>query len=273
MLQTKERATIGEKTCNVKGPNKQMSVSPLSCTSRCALCRERRVLCDSHIIPEFLYEPLYDSKHRVFRLSTAGKPKRSFEQKGVREYLLCRDCECQLSRYEGYARDVLYEASDVVSGTPQGFEFLVDYRQFKLFELSILWRVGVSRLPEFKDVNLGSHERRLRNMLRQESPGATEEYGCIKIWPLSYRNIMDQLIMSMGMGKIERVQCCRLVIGGMCWFFFLSRNAIDARQEGLFLQDTGALRIMLGDFGIPGYMQKLAKDLYVNNPHVFPLKH
>jgi hypothetical protein len=238
----------------------------------CALCKKSKVLCDSHIIPEFLYDPLYDSKHRVSRLSTAGKPKRSFEQKGVREYLLCRDCECQLSRYEGYARDVLYEASDVISGTPQGFEFLVDYRQFKLFELSVLWRVGVSTLPEFKDVNLGSHERRLRHMLQQESPGATGEYGCIKIWPLSYRKIMDQLIMSMGMVKIERVQCCRLVIGGMCWFFFLSRNGIEPRQEGLFLQDTGALRIMLGDFGMPGYIQKFVKDVYGNNSQGFPKK-
>lgn len=120
----------------------------------------------------------------------------------------------------------------------------VDYRRFKLFELPLLWRLGATSLPEFKDAHLGYHERRIRRMLRDEEPGKAAEYGCILIWPASHRQILDQLIMTMGMVKIQKVQCCSLILAGMCWCFFLLRQAFDARQEGLFLQDSGLLRIM-----------------------------
>lgn len=237
----------------------------------CALCRRSKPLLESHIIPEFLYKPLYDSKHRLFRLSTGEKPKRAFEQKGLRERLLCEDCEGRFSRYEKYAKEVLFGGTvvQVASSAPQGFEFRVDYGRFKLFELSLLWRVGVTTLPEFNDVNLASHERHLRNMLRTESPGATGQYGCIKIWPISHRDIMDELVMSMGIVEVQGIRCCRLILGGMCWFFFLSSLAIHPGQEGLFLQDSGSLRIIRGDLGMPGYMRQLALDLCAHNQHLF----
>ncbi len=237
----------------------------------CQLCRRRTALCESHIVPEFLYKPLYDSKHRFFRISTGEKPKRPFEQKGVRERLLCSDCEGQFSEYERYARSVLYggEPICITTNDPRGFEARVDYRRFKLFELSLLWRMGVTSVPEFKGVFVGSHERRIRRMLRDEEPGKTAEYGCLLIWPASHRQILDQLIMTMGMVKIQKVQCCRLILAGMCWFFFLSRQAVDPRQEGLFLQDSGLLRIMRGDFGLDGYIRSLAADLHQANPGMF----
>lgn len=234
----------------------------------CQLCRKRTTLCESHIIPEFLYKPLYDSKHRFFRVSTGEKPKRPFEQKGVRERLLCADCEGQFSVYERYARGVLYggEPIDITTDDPRGFEAQVDYTRFKLFELSLIWRMGVTSVPEFNDVFLGSHERRIRRMLREEAPGETAEYGCLLTWPTSHRQILDQLIMSMGMVKIQKVECCRLILAGMCWFFFLSREAVDSRQEGLFLQSAGLLRIMRGDFGLDGYIRRLANDLSSKDP-------
>lgn len=240
-------------------------------TGICRLCRKESTLCESHIVPEFLYKPLYDSKHRFFRLSTGEKPKRPFEQKGVRERLLCSDCEGQFSVYERYARGVLHggEPIQIKTDDSRGFEAGVDYVRFKLFELSLLWRMGVSSLPEFNDVLLGSHERKIRKMLREETPGDTADYGCFLIWPVSHRQIFDQLIMSMGMVKIMKVQCCRLVLAGMCWFFFLSRDAVDPRQEGLFLQSSGHLRIMRGDFGLDGYLIQLAADLHRRNPASF----
>lgn len=234
----------------------------------CRLCRKRTTLCESHIIPEFLYKPLYDSKHRFFRVSTGEKPKRPFEQKGVRERLLCADCEGQFSAYERYARGVLYggEPIDITTNDPRGFEARVDYRRFKLFELSLLWRMGVTSVPEFNGVCLGSHERRIHRMLRNETPGKTDEYGCVLTWPTSHRQILDQLIMSMGMVKIQKVECCRLILAGMCWIFFLSRGAAGSRQESLFLQSAGLMRIMRGDFGLDGYIRSLVADLRHASP-------
>lgn len=227
------------------------------------MCREEKPLQRSHIISEFLYKPLYDSKHRFFRLSTGEKPKRPIEQKGVRERLLCVNCERQLSKYENYARGVLFGSApnEILMDDSQGFEARVNYKQFKLFELSLIWRMGVSSMPDFQEVDLQDHEEQLRKMLLLEEPGETAEYGCILIWPKSHRVIFDQLIMSMGMTTLNNVLCCRVFLAGMCWIFFFSRKAIDSHQEGLFLQSIGSLRIMRGDFGLDDYIRNFAKDL------------
>lgn len=235
------------------------------------MCRQTKLLHHSHIIPEFLYKPLYNSNHQFFRLSTGERPKKYFEQKGVREWLLCGDCEGQFSVYETYAQKVIQGGTEieVLTNAPNAYEFRVDYKKFKLFELSILWRVGVSSLPEFNNARLGCHRKVLRKMLLEERPGDSSEYGCVLIWPISHRIIMDEIIHSMGMVRIKGVSCCRLTMAGMCWFFFLSKNIVDEGQRGLFLQNDGALRIIAGNFGAEGYLTKLAMDTYKKNPHLF----
>src|SRR6516225_11959807 len=79
-----------------------------STAAKCALCREERPLRRSHVIPEFMFRPLYDKKHRFWGVSNIPtKPNRIF-QKGPREKLLCNECEQRLSRYESNASDVFF---------------------------------------------------------------------------------------------------------------------------------------------------------------------
>jgi hypothetical protein len=54
-----------------------------------------------------------------------------------------------------------------------------DYPTLKLFALSILWRAHASTLPEFKNVQLGPHEARVRHLLLSATPGAPEEYSVV----------------------------------------------------------------------------------------------
>ena len=78
-------------------------------TDDCGLCREPSVLQKSHVLPEWGYGPLYDDKHRMIALRSGGSQSASadYMQKGIRERLLCEQCETRLSRYEKYARDLL----------------------------------------------------------------------------------------------------------------------------------------------------------------------
>jgi len=71
---------------------------------KCALCVEDKELCDSHLIPEFFYEPSYEEPHRYYRVSTNPDKKVVPRQKGIWEKLLCRDCEDRLTVLENYAR-------------------------------------------------------------------------------------------------------------------------------------------------------------------------
>ena len=132
----------------------------------CALCHLERPRVSSHIIPEFLDQKLYDSRHRFHRISTAPQTKNQLLQKGLRERLLCRDCEQRLSDWGQYASQALSTISleDPTEGS-KSFIAHFDYAKFKLFQLSILWRTGVSRRCEFRQVQLGPHEEHLRAML------------------------------------------------------------------------------------------------------------
>src|SRR5690554_1024049 len=126
----------------------------------CLLCEESRELCNSHIIPEFVYKALYDDKHRFHTLSVSGSAPPSYGQKGLRERLLCASCETQLSVHERYV-NLLFTGQTQINVSRKGSLIEVngiDYRHFRLFGMSILWRAHVSNLPFFAAVDLGPHE-------------------------------------------------------------------------------------------------------------------
>jgi hypothetical protein len=225
------------------------------------------------VIPEFFYEQmeLYDNRHRFNILSTEPGKHPPSPQKGIREKLLCEKCEGKFSQWEGHARGVLYggECIEITTNDAKGSERTVDYAKFKLFQLSILWRVGVSTHEGFSSISLGEHEGVLRRMLLEETPGNTETYGCVIIYSSKHTDITSNMIHCMGMSDVDRVACARLLLGGFFWFFFLSKTAIDPRQRGLFLQESGHLRIPRTDKDPNQFIECLAKDLYNANPGRF----
>jgi hypothetical protein len=141
----------------------------------CRLCRQRRPLCRSHIVPELAYQPIKNDKHQMFLLEGRVKTK----QTGHWERLLCSDCETLLSGYEtefkkswmdtiprsfGHLRTRPLEDAIVV-GVP-------DYGAFKLFHLSVFWRASVSQ--SFKvggGIWLGEYEDQVGSLLRSGDPG------------------------------------------------------------------------------------------------------
>ncbi len=52
----------------------------------------------------------------------------------------------------------------------------IDYQKFKVYLLSILWRMSICNRSFFQDVDLGIHENKIRRMILNESPGKVEEY-------------------------------------------------------------------------------------------------
>ena len=79
----------------------------------CKLCNLEKELRNSHIIPEFMYQNLYDHQPKRFyslnvNVDEENKSSNRIEQKGIREYLVCNDCEGILSKYENYAAETIY---------------------------------------------------------------------------------------------------------------------------------------------------------------------
>lgn len=134
----------------------------------CQLCQKTKPLQRSHIIPEFMYHGMYDKKHRFIGLSHDPNENEILSQLGKRERLLCWDCEQQFGRYEQYAKRVLYE-NGCQRKNDENFIVLsgIEYRRFKLFWMSLLWRMGIAK-EELVGIELGVHEERLRVLLQKE---------------------------------------------------------------------------------------------------------
>src|SRR6266568_922828 len=80
----------------------------------CKLCRKPEELQDSHIISEFFYKLIYDSNPRRFRVISADSAVPvQYEQKGLREPLLCKSCEGKFGRWEDYAKRTFVDCKNI----------------------------------------------------------------------------------------------------------------------------------------------------------------
>lgn len=187
----------------------------------CALCREERALTDSHIIPEFMYKPAYDEKHRL-AVVNAKTGRRPVIQKGLREPLLCSDCEGFLNtRYEQPFNRVWYESDLIPPLQPDEESILItglDYTTFKLLHLSVLWRAGVARRAEFAPVRLGPHAETLREMLRRGEPGAPDEYPVFGVGVTMEGELAHGTVIPPSQLPFEGTRLYAMTYGGFEWY-------------------------------------------------------
>jgi hypothetical protein len=190
-------------------------------------------LCDSHILPEWVYQPLYDEKHRLQVLSLLPELPNQFKQKGIREKLLCEACEQMFSDWEGYARSVFVSPKTPLSWTRPSESLIhvtnLDYRKMKLFELSVLWRAGVSKLPFFEQVNLGQrHEEKLRDLLVRADPGDPDDYGAV-LFGLKVGESADTLKV-LSQPRPQRNQGAHgyvMMFAGFLWHFHVTSHKLS----------------------------------------------
>ena len=153
--------------------------------TNCKLCKNIAEIRKSHIIPNFIYRPLYDKDiHRFHSFSSHNKLKPKYLQKGIWEKLLCDDCEQKLGQYEKYMKENFFDNPNI-KAKQKGDHLIVsnlDYSKFKLFQLSILWRMSVAEKIGFEKFSLSKDEEIIRNMLIHDKPGNIDEYGCIMFY-------------------------------------------------------------------------------------------
>lgn len=214
----------------------------------CALCLEEKPLRNSHILPEFVYVPLYDENHRTNVLTTTEGEKNTIAQKGLRERLLCSDCEQKLGKLERYASLVINGGATGVSGERKG-EFVhiagVDYTKFKLFLLSLVWRASVSQLTFFSQVDLGPHQEIIRQMLWEEIAGLPEIYPALifglTMEPGEIPGVLIQPTRTRSFGHTTY----HLVVPGLKIVFFISSHSLPKPLQTVILQSNGTLILKL----------------------------
>ena len=155
----------------------------------CSLClQDKELIKRSHIIPDFMYQEIFDDKHRLVRFSKDNFPRHSTPPTGEYESdLLCADCDNRLlGGFESYGRQVLYGGNIPVQmqnfRQSDGLTFTqvtgINYLKFKLFLLSLLWKASISKRDFFKNVQLGPYQEILRKMLLEKNPESHNAFPC-----------------------------------------------------------------------------------------------
>ncbi len=214
---------------------------------KCKLCEREVRLVASHIIPEFLYQTLYDSKHRFHQISADPSGQNQYKQKGLRETLLCEACEQHLSVPEQYMCRLLNGDIPATIVNKAGYIHLsgLDYPKLKLFQLSVLWRAGVSSLAPFSQVQLGPHEPRLRSMLLSDEPGLAADYGCIMATLMDGSELLTGIVAAPTWARLAGLMAYRFVFGGIVFVFVVSSTTPPRAVVDAFARPDGSALVKL----------------------------
>jgi len=232
----------------------------------CRLCLEQLVeLQDSHIISEFLYKDIYDAKGRFHVFSEMEDHPGRPEQKGLREHLLCRDCEQKLGRWEKYVKELLFDKAPQGRDRGDRMEYPgVDYAQFKLFQMSLIWRMGVTSLQRFSNVDLGKkHDERLRDMLERSDPGEPHEYGCWLVHVAYHIREVGNVIIAPTRSPKQVLghTCYRTVLGGLFWGFFVSSHMNQFPRTEMFLTKAGVLPVWKDSLAASQFVREMIEPV------------
>jgi len=158
---------------------------------KCNLCnQDSKLLKKSHIIPDFMYDGLFDEKHFMALVEWESLKVTQKKPTGIYDrYILCRKCDNEkIGKLETYASKVLNGGNFTNDNQPlykliTGNKDIskveisnVDYKKFKLFLISLLWRAHISKQDFFKEVKLGPYAEKMRLMLLEENPGNENDF-------------------------------------------------------------------------------------------------
>ncbi len=230
----------------------------------CKLCEREQNLCNSHIVAEFLWQDMYNSKHQVLGIHGEGRKGWDILQKGIREKLLCNDCEQHINEHFEKPFKEAWIDNCPLPDPWQKEETLwidVDYASFKLFHLSVLYRAHISSLPTFIEVDLGPHAEKLRNMLLNVTPGKESEYPIFAygiVHHVSFRPV--QMISYVQRSKFNGHRCYGIMYGGMEWWICVSSHKNMEFLKGA-LRETGRMPTFPMPMNQVGAIQEVQKAL------------
>lgn len=146
----------------------------------CRLCLERKPLCDSHALPNSLFNYILrqNSGKAIVVTDDASSPAQNSSDTWDAK-LLCRDCEGKLNRnYDAYGMAVFRGHEGLVRPYGGGVDLLrIDRRRLRMFFLSVLWRISVSSHPNYANIDLPHDwEKDLRGALNHERPIPDSRY-------------------------------------------------------------------------------------------------
>jgi len=221
----------------------------------CKLCRQENDLCDSHIIPETFWKSINDKKLRSVPISSE-LTKLEFVQNGIKEKLLCQKCETKFSVWEHTLakdlKDIGLRSSKFLKIKQEKENLLfvenINYENFKLAALSILWRLSVSTHNMFESYRLGPYEEKLRTLLLEGVCPPETKYPFMLFQYEISNNFYPGIILGFPPGRYENkfiVQ--KIIIWGHMFLFVVNDRMFPDMPIQCFIRGNGRINIVICD--------------------------
>ena len=218
---------------------------------KCKLCNNNKELRNSHIISEAFYSGLYDKKHRALPIQLENS-NLEFIQKGIREKLLCADCEVKISKWENILKRALVDIGNLQSKflkiSKIGRNIIkvenLRYKEFKLAVLSILWRMSISSQKFFQSYNIGPYEEKIRNILLEEIEPREKQYPILVSRYELEGSFHSELLLGFPAGKYDnKFITQKFILWGHCFTIFVNDRLFPSISIDIFLRESGTLYI------------------------------
>ncbi len=169
---------------------------------------------------------------------------------GRSEYLLCRECELRFSLWETCAANWFYNWEPAQESLDEkGIIYKdINYPEFRLYCLSLLWRLSVSTLEYFDAVSLSSDDSETIRIALLSSDTLDSKFPiCFtklvkpdgEVFPIS----MQPYVTGQGSGK-----CFHLITNGLVHDFWLSDQRNNLSLKHCSLRPTGTLVVPIFPF-------------------------
>lgn len=254
---------------------------------KCRLClNEYEKLCEAHIIPEFMYKGLYDDKNFFYKIVFSGDENviGKLPQGKYDKEILCSECDNYINKigenFVSKIYEVLLDGTQPTTGVKVNqipkrkminqvpghlaeYHFCnLDYKKFKMFYLSLLWKSSISHLDEFKEVNLGKHEEVLRNMIKMENPGEIKDYPVLIFNFREDVSILEEVINLPKKHKDSKGTIYLFHINGLMYRFYISKHRLPEYVINKTINKENKLEIPIVPRGQGEVAYRLIFDLY-----------
>ncbi|QNN44484.1 hypothetical protein [Pedobacter roseus] len=239
----------------------------------CKLCLEEKPLIGkSHIYPQFLYQGVFDETNRTVLQYLKNDGHQFFQTGFYDKYILCECCDnVILGSLERYAALVFYNPhttnSVSITETRERKDLTVmnvqniDYKKFKLFVLSLLWRAHISTNGFFKEVDVSQIEPQLRSMLFNNELANDKDFQ-LSITRIDRPNgAAIDIIPNPKVNFKQKLKVAIFIIGGLVYAIELERDSGFSFFPDFSLKPTneiliprlshGTARAYLKALGIP----------------------
>ncbi len=250
----------------------------------CSLCQQSAELSESHIITDYFIRSLQEDvpmgrTGKTHPASTVvstvegiagGQKQRGLweTQLGMVQPLLCRSCEARFNQYETYFRNTFYESKNkrlkkrdighrttatavpLAGEVTETREIKADFKKFRLFVLSLLWRADVVKGKFFDEVSLGPiHRERLRKILHDEVPATAEAYPIVTVNLGSIDGATTNCIQKPRCLREGGLRFYAMTLGGFLFLIYVNSEGhpLPSQVLNVSQQQTGTMIVATAD--------------------------